>query len=78
MMSDASLDNSEPFRKMGISSSGSNSVVECHLAKVKVASSNLVSRSRYLVSRAMNAQRDGEYECGATEKTNRARRIPLS
>ncbi len=30
--------------------SGNNSVVECNLAKVDVASSNLVSRSIFLVS----------------------------
>jgi hypothetical protein len=40
------LDNGRWIRRMKGSLSGSNSVVECHLAKVKVASSNLVSRSK--------------------------------
>ncbi len=31
--------------------SGNNSVVECNLAKVEVASSNLVSRSTYIVQK---------------------------
>jgi hypothetical protein len=40
------LDNKHRIIRIGLLKSGSNSVVECDLAKVEVASSNLVSRSK--------------------------------
>src|SRR4051812_31955887 len=42
----SALDKPPRIRKIHLSASGSNSVVECDLAKVEVASSNLVSRSK--------------------------------
>src|SRR4051794_11670178 len=53
----AALDNGSLTCKMEVSRCGSNSVVECHLAKVKVASSNLVSRSKFFGSAQAIAQR---------------------
>jgi len=53
----SALDNDRLICRMEVSRSGSNSVVECHLAKVKVASSNLVSRSKFFGSAQAIAQR---------------------
>ena len=53
---------------MDNSLSGSNSVVECHLAKVKVASSNLVSRSKSFGSRAVQSSASfSGSSCGAID-----------
>lgn len=43
------VDRQEKVMYKSVSSSGSNSAVECNLAKVEVAGSNPVSRSRNLV-----------------------------
>ncbi len=77
------LDKKQRISKIVFPKSGSNSVVECDLAKVEVASSNLVSRSRNLRRKpASGAHRDSDrgfhapLRCVRVARTSRRARRP--